>query len=482
MNRTVTYLAVAGALALVAVVIGLPGPKANAPVPQPQPPPPVVVVQPPQPLPPQPLPSGDGSLRMEARLSHPLIITGRSDLFATVDVTAVAMLDAKRAPVNLALVIDRSGSMNGYKLERAKAAARQLVSELADDDRLSIVHFGSDVRVMPGAYANAENKARMIRYVNNIWDVGGTDIGGGLRAGKVQLAAAMESFKVNRVILLSDGQPTVGITSSRGLTSVAQSIRDAGVSVSAIGVGTDFNEDLMTRIAEVGAGSYGYLKDAGMLATLFSRDLKQASTMVARGVSLTFTLPDGVELGEVLGRTAYPSGRLVQVPLPDFSAAQSEKLVVRLTMNGQTAGSTVNVTDFALTYTDLLKSGPGQAQVHLAALVTGQKDEMLAKRDKSAVVTATRALSAMNFRRAAEAIDRGESKKAKDAIDDNELLFKDAEEVAGAAAVAQDRSENNAVMGAVMAAPAAPREAQLDQVKSLKVRAMKAAGKGASVY
>ena len=148
--------------------------------------------------------------------------------------------------------------------------------------------------------------------------------------------------------------------------------------------------------------------------------------MVARGVSLTFTLPEGVALGEVLGRTAYPSGRLVQVPLPDFSAAQSEKLVVRLTVNGQTAGSTVNVTDFALAYTDLVKSGPGAAQVHLAALVTGQKDEMLAKRDKAAVVTATRALSAENYRRAAEAIDRGEATKAKAAIHANELLFEDA--------------------------------------------------------
>jgi Ca-activated chloride channel family protein len=252
--------------------------------------------------------------------------------------------------------------------------------------------------------------------------------------------------------------------------------------VSAIGVGTDFNEDLMTRIAEVGAGSYGYLKDAGQLATLFSRDLKQASSMVARSVTLSFTLPDGVALGEVLGRSAYPTGQTVNVPLPDFSAGQSEKLVVRLTVNGQAPGQTVDVTDFSLAYTDLLKSGAGTAQVHLAALVTGQKDVMMARRDKAAVVQATRAQSAENYRIAAEAIDRGESKKAEKAIHDNEMLFDDAEAVAGPAAVAQDKSENQAVMGAVMAAPAAPREAQQDQVKALKVRAMKASGKGASVY
>ena len=481
MNRTVTYLAVAGSLALVAVVLGLPAIKAPAPTP-PAPVPPIVVVQPPQPLPPVPVPSGDGSLRMEARLSHPVIIAGRSDLFATVDVTAVTVPNATRAPVNLALVIDRSGSMNGYKLERAKQAARQLVSELADDDRLSIVHFGTDVRVMPGAYATPENRAKMIRYINNIWDLGGTDIGGGLRAGKGQLAVAMESFKVNRVILMSDGQPTVGITSARGLQSIAQQLRDSGVSVSAIGVGTDFNEDLMTRIAEVGAGSYGYLRDAGQLATLFSRDLKQASSMVARSVTLSFTLPDGVELGEVLGRSAYPSGRIVNVPMPDFSAGQSEKLVVRLTVNGQADGQTVNVTDFALAYTDLIKSGAGTAQVHLAALVTGQRDVMLAKRDKAATVQATRAQSAENYRIAAEAMDRGESKKAEKAIRANEMLFDDAEGVAGVEAVAQDKSDNKAVMGAVMAAPAAPREEQQDQVKALKVRAMKASGRGASVY
>ena len=78
--------------------------------------------------------------------------------------------------------------------------------------------------------------------------------------------------------------------------------------MSAIGVGTDFNEDLMQAFAEYGAGAYGFLEDAGQLATLFQKDLQQAATQVARNVELSFELPEGVTLGEVLGYRAHQAG------------------------------------------------------------------------------------------------------------------------------------------------------------------------------
>ena len=120
MNRTGIFLAAAGVLALVALVAGVPRFTRNGPGPTD-----VVITTP------MPRTTSGGSLTMTSRLSHPFITLGRQDLFATVDLRGVEVPGRARGAVNLAVVIDRSGSMSGFKLNQAKQAARQLVSQLS---------------------------------------------------------------------------------------------------------------------------------------------------------------------------------------------------------------------------------------------------------------------------------------------------------------------------------------------------------------
>jgi Ca-activated chloride channel family protein len=474
MNRTVVFLSLAGALALTALVLGLPQLGQ-----QPPPPGPTVVVTPPQP-PAQPVTATPGSLTMTSRLSHPYVPAGVSEVFATVDLTGAEVPGARRSAVNLALVIDRSGSMSGYKLAQAKQAARHLVGLLKDEDRLAIVHYGSDVKSLPGQPATAANRERMLHFIDGIWDEGGTNIGAGLAAGRFQLAQAQGHFSVNRLILMSDGQPTEGVTDDAGLTRQAQEIRATGITVSAIGVGTDFNEDLMQAFAEYGAGAYGFLEDAGQLATLFQKDLQQATTAVARDVTLSFTLPPGTSLGEVLGYRASQSGNTVRVSLPDFSAGQLERLVVRLNVTGEAVGTTVRVADLQLTYTDLIRNVGVQNAVSLSSVVTDRREEVLARQDKDATVYAARARSAANMKAAAEALSAGRKEEAKLYIQKNQALFHEASAVAGPAAVAADQAEQQATMDEYDSADS--EEASRAAVKRSKVKAMKSFGKLGSTY
>src|SRR6218665_1110346 len=129
MNKTVTFVSLAAALTVAALLWGLPraarvSPEHTA----------------------GPVSSGAGALTMTRRLSHPHIPLGTSELFVTVDVTGVEVPGAQRSPVNLALVIDRSSSMSGYKLQQARQAASHLVGQLGPEDRLALVHYGSDVQ------------------------------------------------------------------------------------------------------------------------------------------------------------------------------------------------------------------------------------------------------------------------------------------------------------------------------------------------
>lgn len=432
MNRTGIFLAAAGLLALIALIVGLPKLSPSPQAPLPANPPPLVLV------PSAPAVSSDGSVKMQARLSHPFVATGRSELFATVDLTGVEVPGAERSPVNFAMVIDRSGSMSGFKLTQAKQAAKQLISQLGGADRLAIVHYGSEVKSMPSLPATPGNKERMLAYVDAIWDEGGTNIGAGLSAGRDHLLASMAEHKVNRMILISDGQPTEGVTDQAGLTSIARQIRQHGVTVSAIGVGNDFNEDLMQAIAELGAGAYGYLADASQLATIFQQDLQRAGTMVARSVQLSFELPEGVELGEVLGYRAIQSGRTVTVSVADFSAGQTERVVARLLVSAPAAGKSFDVTSLRLRYLDLLKDAPVESQAKLLAMATDQEQVVLANRDKEATVYAARARGAWNLNQAAQYLKKGEKAKAQEVLRENRALYRQAAEVAGPPAMAAD--------------------------------------------
>ncbi len=481
MNRTTAILSAAVALALLALVLRVPSAATPSPSPIPSAPPPTPSPTTPPPSPP-PAPS-PGSLTLSGALSHPRVVPGTTQGFATLTVSAASLPNSKRAPVNLAVVLDRSGSMSGSKIADAKRAAARLVDLLGPDDRLAVIHYGNDVSTLPGTFATEDGKRRLKRFIAGIQEEGGTNIGAGLEAGRRQIELAQSDFKVNRLLLLSDGQPTVGITSARGLSSLVQRARERGVSVTSLGVGADFNEDLMQHLADVGGGSFGFISegDGALMARIFEKDLTQAGTMVAQGVTLELVPGPGVVLHEVFGRPSAPSGAGLVVTLPDFSAGQAEKLVVRLSVTAGQGAGTVGVADAKLAYRDVLNARAGAERLALSSLVT--QDEGLARRsqDKDAVVFAARAQAAVNTRAAADALAQGSVERARAALEKNKALFDDAAVVAGPQALKADYEEQ-AQAEAMSSAPAASEPERKQRAKAMKVQAWKGEGRGDSVY
>ncbi len=474
MNRTGIFLAVAGVLALIALVAGVP--RFSRPT---------AITRPDPLIAPTPKTVTNGSLTMTGRLSHPFVGLGHQDVFATVDLRAVEVPGATRSAVNLALVIDRSGSMSGFKLNQAKQAARQLISQLSPTDRLAIVHYGSDVKSLDGARATPANKEKMLAYVDGIWDDGGTNIGAGLTTGRDVLLAARHDFKVNRLILISDGQPTEGLIEFEGLTSIVRDIRSYGVSVSSVGVGDDYNEQLMSGFAEVGAGAYAYLQDASQLAAIFQKDLNAAGTQVARGVSLTFRVPKGAQLQRVLGysqvtRRMEGDAELVTVALPDFAAAQQERVVAHFTVDAVASGDTLDVSALELSYLDVVADSAVHGEARLSAMTTDQVKVVMDNRDKDAIVFAARARAADNTAKAAESIEQGDSDGARKWLQANEVLFDEAGSVAGAPAMEEDRQNQKKLEGGID--QASTQEEKKSLQKQIRTQARRDYGLMGSTY
>jgi Ca-activated chloride channel family protein len=349
--------------------------------------------------------TGSGSLAMTVHLSDPVLASGGvRDEYLLADVVgseATGQAQA-RAPMNIAVVLDCSGSMVGEKLDNARRTAHQLIDRLNEKDRLAFVTFGTTVStIFPSALCTSDAKAEMHRAIDRIEQMGSTNISGGLMVGLNEVRAHNDQYPVNRIILISDGQANEGVTSKEGLVGISRQARTNGISVSSYGVGVDFDEDLMEQLAENGGGNYSFLRTGGDLEEVFNRELRQLSTQVASHPKLMLHLADGVRVNEVYGY-AYENdsrGNTI-VQLYDVPAGGRYRVMVHLSVPANSEGAQ-RIADLRLDYTDLLRDRQAaSSEASLSAQVSGDATYAANQRDKaiySQVVVGNAALASKNI-------------------------------------------------------------------------------------
>ncbi|MBI2378300.1 MAG: VWA domain-containing protein [Deltaproteobacteria bacterium] len=339
MNKTAALFGLAGTLLVGAIVLdhwptgGISRPHSPpTPPDRPPPPPPLRLSSSAPPT----LRLGD-LVRLDAALSQDRIAADApGELYTRFDLEAA---DSRARPnVSLAIVLDRSGSMAGDKIEKTRRAAKGLVERLAPSDTISIVTYSTDVSLdVPLVMASPEQKARILRVIDQIYDGGGTNLSGGLERG-LQTLEAGDPSSVRRLVLMSDGNANQGITDPRTLAQLSAQARQRGITISTLGVGVDFNEDLMTAVAEAAGGTYYYVKDAASMSDALARELRDLEALAARSVEVGLDFAPGVRLVELYGYRSELRGNRIVIPVGDMSSGQKRQVVVRLATPARSAG------------------------------------------------------------------------------------------------------------------------------------------------
>ncbi len=295
---------------------------------------------------------GGDLLRIEGRLGHARLPAGsEQEEFAFIAVRADRSAIGRESHRHLSILIDRSGSMEGKKLDDAIDAAKRATHKLRDGDLVSVIDYQTTARVLVSpTTVDASSRERVERALSGITSGGDTCISCALEES-ADLLRERAGF-VSRVLLLSDGQATRGETSVNGMRRFTERVRAAGATISTIGLGVDYNEQMMAAIAANTNGNHHFVEGPAGLAGVFERELGGLERSVARDVSLSLELAPGVELLDVADRSFRREGSRVVVDLGIMSAGEERTLLARLRVDGGAPGDR-EVLNAHLDYTDL---------------------------------------------------------------------------------------------------------------------------------
>ena len=282
---------------------------------------------------------------------------------------------AERPPVNLAVVLDRSGSMQGAKIAKAREAAIEALRRLNGRDRFSLVAYDHRVTTLVPAQS-AANSAWIEAQIRQLAPGGNTALFGGVSQGAAEVRKALGQDSIHRVILLSDGLANVGPSSPHDLGRLGAAFLKEGISVSTVGVGSDYNEDLMAQLAGRSDGNHYFVAESGDLPRIFAAELGDVLSTVARRVIVEIECPEGVRPVRIIGRDGRISGNRVELRMNQLYGGQNKYALVEVEVPAGRPNQEINLARVSCQYENALTARQEQSDLEVVARFSADTGEV----------------------------------------------------------------------------------------------------------
>ncbi len=385
-----------------------------------------------------------------------------------------------RTPVNVAFVIDRSGSMQGHRIAQAREAAVMAVNRLQANDIASVVIFDQVVDVLVAAQpvADANLYADLIRRVQAR---GSTAIHAGVLTGAAEVRKFKDPGRLNRVVLLSDGQANVGPARPHDFAVLGQALLAEGISVSTIGLGLGYNEDLMLALARASDGNHAFARDPSDLITIFNREFNDVLASCAQTVAIDIELKPGVRAVRALSRDGTVAGSKAQFRLNQIYASTEHYVLLEVEVDRELAAAgEQELGSVKVAYTQAPSGGAQALSKTLSAAIRGRftssDAEIKAGADDKVAEAVVEQVVLARSRQAVDLRDQGKFEEAR------QLLQQNATDIGVYAASAKNAPAgflDLAKQYNALAAEPAPRSAEQAGEQRKTLRALQAPAAGA---
>ncbi len=353
---------------------------------------------------------------LEGQLGNEYVTAGEAaQIVSRVRIATRPLSNAARPPINLALVVDTSGSMQGAPITDARDASLALLDTLRPEDRLSVIAFSSETEVLlPSTLLGGADTAELRRRIGRMEARGTTDLAGGLRAGLEELVRNYEPEGINRLVLLSDGVPN----DPAPILPLATAAGERGIRITALGLGLDYDETLLGHIAQASGGRFHFVEESAHVADVFRDEVLRFERLLARNLVLELRPGPGVRIDGVVGQPVQLAGGAVQVPLGDLSEGEQREVIVRLSADPRREGATVELMDAVLTFSDAVQNaGALERRVFLGARATSHAEDLERGRNVEVERAAARMLAAVTMVQAIERARGGDVDEARRVLD-----------------------------------------------------------------
>lgn len=280
-----------------------------------------------------------------------------SQLGVRFQIRALDLPASQRPALNLTLVLDTSGSMEGEAIVALRSSANRLIKQMRDGDRVAIVAFHSKVDVLvPNTPINAPARKRITRAIDGIASRGTTDLAAGLAAGLQQVEAGRLPNGINRIVLFTDGVPNA----PAALPGLVVAARQAGIGVTTLGFGIDYDTTLLTQMARDTGGTFRYVETPEAVAEVFDSELTKMTTVVGRNLQLVLVPGPGVTIEPMQGLNIAGDGK-AYATIGDLASGELRDLMIPIKVSARGDGATAELIDATLSFDDVVnRSGRQQ--------------------------------------------------------------------------------------------------------------------------